>query len=212
MDTSWLHWACVAWCVQYNFVCWPPRLVACLPVCLIACLLACMLACWLADLLACSPAAGLLACWLPCLLACWRSPLACFPYSGIPSCPILSKHSPSLVQAVSKPPISAQASHETLLGIQVAATFGGLRVPQLRHPVMPHPVQSLSKRCPSCDQAPRISDQALAKRCPSCDQAPLISDQARPNTVLGVHVFVYFRGSAVPPKLPFDNIKRGNHL
>ena len=73
----------------------------------------------------------------------------------------------------------------------------------------------LSNRCPNVVQAatkPLISDQALAKHCPSCDQAPLISDQARPSTVLGVYVFVYFRGSAIPPKLPFYNIKRGNHL
>ena len=40
-------------------------------------------------------------------------------------------------------------------GIQsLVATFGGLRVPQIRPPVTSHLVQSLSNRCPSCDRAP----------------------------------------------------------
>ena len=40
-------------------------------------------------------------------------------------------------------------------GIQsLVATFGGLRVPQIRPLVMSHLVQSLSDRCPNCDRAP----------------------------------------------------------
>ena len=40
-------------------------------------------------------------------------------------------------------------------GIQsLVATFGGLRVPQIRPLVTSHLVQSLSDRCPNCDRAP----------------------------------------------------------
>ena len=40
-------------------------------------------------------------------------------------------------------------------GIQsLVATFGGLRVPQIRPLVMSHLVQSLSDRCPNCARAP----------------------------------------------------------
>ena len=81
---------------------------------------------------------------------------------GVTSHPVqsLSKRCPSCDQA---PLISDQA----LAKHCPSATFGGLRVLQIRHPVMSHPVQSLSKRCQSCDQAPLF----LAKRLPSTVQA-----------------------------------------
>ena len=97
----------------------------------------------------------------------------------------LSKPCPSCVQAR---PMSVQVRHDTQLGIQVFATFGGLRVPP--HPgiqvfvtfggmrVSQIPVQScpiLSKRSPSPVQAvtkpPPISCQVLGKRLASAWQA-----------------------------------------
>ena len=112
---------------------------------------------------------------------CSKFLLACFPYSVTQSCPILPKHCPSCVLA---PPFLSKLatkqcrefkflllsgvceSHNS--GIQsLVATFGGLRVPQIRPLVTSHLVQSLSKRCPSCDQAPSF----LTKRLPSAVQA-----------------------------------------
>ena len=99
---------------------------------------------------------------------CSKFLLACFPYSVTQSCPILTKHCPSCVLA---PPFLSKLatkqcrefkflllsgvceSHNS--GIQsLVATFGGLRVPQIRPLVTSHLVQSLSDRCPNCDRAP----------------------------------------------------------
>ena len=99
---------------------------------------------------------------------CSKFLLACFPYSVTQSCPILLKHCPSCVLA---PPFLSKLatkqcrefkflllsgvceSHNS--GIQsLVATFGGLRVPQIRPLVTSHLVQSLSDRCPNCDRAP----------------------------------------------------------
>ena len=99
---------------------------------------------------------------------CSKFLLACFPYSVTQSCPILPKHCPSCVLA---PPFLSKLatkqcrefkflllsgvceSHNS--GIQsLVATFGGLRVPQIRPLVTSHLVQSLSDRCPNCARAP----------------------------------------------------------
>ena len=77
--------------------------------------------------------------------------LSCkLPHTVTLSFPILSKCSPSLVQFVCVP-MSVEARHNTVVGIQVLATFGGLRVP--KSGIQPRPI--LSKRsspfhfCPS---------------------------------------------------------------
>ena len=119
----------------------------------------------------------------------------------------LSKPCPSCVQAR---PMSVQVRHDTQLGIQVFATFGGLRVPP--HPgiqvfvtfggmrVSQIPVQScpiLSKRSPSPVQvvtkpppfpAKCLAStwQALGKRWASSGQAPTFSWQAPPFPLIGI--------------------------
>ena len=70
--------------------------------------------------------------------------LSCkLPHTVTLSFPILSKCSPSLVQFVCVP-MSVEARHDTVVGIQVLATFGGLRVP--KSGIQPRPI--LSKRSP----------------------------------------------------------------
>ena len=122
-----------------------------------------------------------------------------------------------------------------MVGIQVLATFGGLRIPNSG--IQSHHI--LSKRSPhpflsklgtiqvgiqvfcylpgfailpnSGIQSRPILSKPLAKPCPSSDQAPPFSDQAPHDTVLAIYVFVYFRGSEIPPKFPFYKILKGEN-
>ena len=126
---------------------------------------------------------------------CPKFVLASFPYSVMQSHRILSKLSPGPAQVVPKPrPPRSKLGTIHCWEYKLLLLSRVWESPKLRHQLASHSVQALSNHCPSSDQAPPFSVQAPHY------------------TMLGMHVFVYFRGSAIPPKLPFYNIKRGNHL
>ena len=142
---------------------------------------------------------------------CSKLLLASLPYSVIQLCPILTKHSPSPVQAVSKPApclsklgtIHSWAYKCLLLsgvcespphpGSQVFVTFGGMRVSQIpvqSCPILskrsPSPVQAVTKPPPFPAKCLASAWQALGKRWASSGQAPPFSWQAPPFPLIGI--------------------------